>query len=654
MVGSIILNRKKKSPELNLFSQKYNWVQYKYVVQNKMVTRKTHRLNDITVNNCLKVLLTSGLALCISACQNLPDKPHTQDSIRVNTLLAQRYAIDTDTTSNDTIPIDATATASTDMDTMTQPSVEEGLLDSTDDHDVQTTVTNDSLNLSANAVLVKNKGDRVQTLDEAITVQTADHPNQSGYHTIYTGANAFAARSLLTDMTTKSIDVQYYIWHNDQAGQLLLQDLWQAAERGVLIRFLLDDFNTNSGLDAHLLELAEHPNIAVRLVNPLPYRNFQMLNYLTEMPRINRRMHNKSITFDRQLSILGGRNIGDEYLSNSKGNNFADLDVMLIGEVVSEVTSSFEAFWESPLSYDIQTLVKAKNKPSTSNEHVKTTDNGSSGFVANLDKISPDANSDLSQSLKEYESAVRESLVGSDLLNQRVPFRWAEMTFLVDDVGKLTKTENPKNKLVYQLRRLLGTPTQDLSIVSSYFVPTPDGVAALVALANQGVNIQILTNSFKATDVTAVHSGYAPWRKTLLEAGIMLYELKATATEEKRENKLWRARSQSSTSLHAKTFAVDDKQVFIGSYNIDPRSANINTELGVVINDASLARDLKTNISDTLLTQAYKLELADDGSLEWHTLENNELIIYNQEPDVDFTDKIWLEVMAWLPIDWLL
>ena len=197
-------------------------------------------------------------------------------------------------------------------------------------------------------------------LIESISEQNRSHPNLSGYHPIVTGANAFASRSILTDLATESVDVQYYIWHNDQAGQLLLKKLWQAADRGVVVRFLLDDFNNNAALDKHLLRFASHPNIAVRLINPMSFRKFQTLNYFTDLRRINHRMHNKSMTFDRNLSIVGGRNVGDEYLSNDENSQFADLDVLLIGDVVQDVNESFEQYWRSPLSYDIETLVKQK------------------------------------------------------------------------------------------------------------------------------------------------------------------------------------------------------------------------------------------------------------------------------------------------------
>ncbi|MBF0658659.1 phospholipase D family protein [Psychrobacter sp. NG25] len=474
----------------------------------------------------------------------------------------------------------------------------------------------------------------------AVSEQNDIHPELSGYHPIVTGANAFASRSILTDMATRNIDAQYYIWHNDQAGQLLLRDLWKAAERGVLVRLLLDDFNNNATFDQHLLRFSSHPNIAVRIINPLMHRKFQTLNYVTGLPRINRRMHNKSMTFDKQITIIGGRNIGDEYLSNDKNSQFADLDVLLIGRVVADIDNSFTSYWSSPLSFDIETLVTAD-------------DSAPSDFLSALDKLGLDDKKSESD-LTIYKTAIEDSTIDSDLINKRVPFRWTDMQFLSDDVGKLTKSVPADTNLVHQLRTLLGTPTKQLTIISSYFVPTKDGVNTLVKLAESGIDIKILTNSFDATDVTAVHSGYSQWRPNLLRAGVKIYELKSTASEEQRENKLWKARSQSSTSLHAKTFAVDDHQVFIGSYNVDPRSANINTEMGVIINDDELARQLHSALGDDLLSKAYEVKLLDNGNLQWQTMENNKKVVYDSEPRVDVSDHVWLTIMSWLPIDWLL
>ncbi|MEZ7517830.1 phospholipase D family protein [Psychrobacter sp. NPDC078370] len=537
----------------------------------------------------LSLSLILGLTLGLSACQSLPKQPHLPESqalsARVNALYQQE----------------------------------------------------DSPKIEQNTATTTNNTDLVA----AVSAQNEIHPDLSGYHPIVTGANAFAARSMLTGMATRNIDAQYYIWHNDQAGQLLLKDLWEAAERGVIVRLLLDDFNNSAKFDQHLLRFASHPNIAVRIINPLMHRKFSTLNYVTGLPRINRRMHNKSMTFDKQITIIGGRNIGNEYLSNDQSSQFADLDVLLIGKVVADIDNSFASYWSSPLSFDIETLAKFD-------------DDVTPDFLKALDKLGIDEENNEGSSLTVYKAAIKDSTIDTDLINKRVPFRWTDMQFLSDDVGKLSKSVSSETNLVHQLRTLLGSPTKKLTIISSYFVPTKDGVDTLVKLAESGVDIKILTNSFDATDVTAVHSGYSQWRPSLLRSGVKIYELKSTAAEEKRDNKLWRARSQSSTSLHAKTFAVDDYQVFIGSYNVDPRSANINTEMGVIINDDELARQLHGALSDDLLNQAYEVKLLDNGSLEWHTMEDGKEVVYESEPRVDMSDHIWLTIMSWLPIDWLL
>lgn len=539
-------------------------------------------LNIASSNLSLSLVL--GLSLGLTGCQSLPKQPHLPESkdisARVNALYKQ--------------------------DKLLQPS--------------QT-----------------NSSDLVA----AISAQKDIHPDLSGYYPIVTGANAFASRSILTGMATRNIDVQYYIWHDDQAGHLLLKDLWEAAERGVIVRLLLDDFNNTAKFDQHLLRFASHPNTAVRIINPLMHRKFQSLNFVTGLPRINRRMHNKSMTFDKQITIIGGRNIGNEYLSNDQNSQFSDLDVLLIGKVVADIDNSFISYWSAPISFDIQTLVTL-NK------------NTSEDFLASLDKLNENEKNNSRSSLTMYKTAIEDSSIDTDLINKRIPFRWTDMQFLSDDVGKLTKSVPTDTNLVQQLRTLLGRPSKQLTIISSYFVPTKDGVNTLVKLANSGIDIKILTNSFDATDVTAVHSGYSQWRPKMLKAGIKIYELKSTASEEKRENKLWKARSQSSTSLHAKTFAIDDHQVFIGSYNVDPRSANINTEMGVIINDDKLARQLHEALTDDLLGQAYEVKLLNDGGLQWHTIENGKAVIYNAEPKVEFTDHVWLTIMSWLPIDWLL
>ncbi|MDO5652370.1 MAG: phospholipase D-like domain-containing protein, partial [Moraxella sp.] len=261
---------------------------------------------------------------------------------------------------------------------------------------------------------------------------------------------------------------------------------------------------------------------------------------------------------------------------------------------------------------------------------------------------------DKSKALLSYRHAVSSSTIGQDLLDKQVPFRWTGIEFLSDPASKLGTNDNADDYLVHQLRDRLGEPQERFSIISSYFVPTKDGVNTLIALAKSGVDVRILTNSYDATDVGIVHAGYAHWRQMLLANGIRIFELKSTAKNSDAEhNKLRRTPRQTTTSLHAKAFAVDDYKVFIGSYNVDPRSANINTEMGVVIYDNSLAKRLHNALDDSLLSQAYEVKL-DNGRLQWHTVENGRILILTSEPNMQISDRFAITLMGLMPIDWLL
>lgn len=512
--------------------------------------------------------------------------------------------------------------------------------------------------------------DKVSALSISIDAQNRLHPNLSGYYPIATGANAFASRTLLTAMSHGSIDVSYYIWHNDEAGQLMLKDLYQAAMRGVQVRLLLDDFNNSPELDQQLLRFAQHENISVRLVNPTPNRHIRALGFLRYPRLLNARMHNKIMTFDDQISIIGGRNIGNEYLNNHQSLQFADLDVLLVGEVVGDISQSFDAYWDAPNAYDIETIVSPDK---TSARLLLTQD-----FIGGLDLIDEDyelntvpvdAKTRLFEKLytqetraqgeshgarlSDYRQAIISSTLIDDLIDQRVPLRWVDMVFFADDPAKLM---GANTRMLDDLRATVGRPKDEVSIISSYFVPTKKGADELVALARSGVQVRILTNSYDATDVGAVHAGYAPHRLQLLKAGVELYELKkdAITQDEDNNNRLWRARQKSNTSLHIKAFAIDGHQSFIGSYNLDPRSANINTELGVLIFDERLTQKIHQAFNDDLLDHAYRLGLNGDH-ITWTTREDDGVLhIHTVEPHTTAINRAGVSFMSALPIDWLL
>ncbi|QPT43457.1 phospholipase D family protein [Moraxella osloensis] len=471
----------------------------------------------------------------------------------------------------------------------------------------------------------------------------------SGYYPLIDSSDAFASRSILTEMAQQTIDIQYYIWHNDAAGQLMLKDLYQAANRGVKVRLLLDDLNTNPELDQQLLAFAAHANIQVRLINPKLVRSFTPANFVVALPRYQRRMHNKSMTFDRQLSIIGGRNIGDEYLRKDSIAEFADLDVLLAGKVVNQINESFEDYWDSPLSYDIERLVRPSKNPDRNKSDEP--------FLGTLTAIAPvNSQSHLHKSSQLYR-VQNGAIVDKQLYNKKIQFRWQPMEFLADDVKKLLNQDDKDSRLVSQLRARIGTPKQQFTIVSSYFVPTDLGVLQLSKLMENGVKINIFTNSYESTDVPIVHSGYNVARVPMLKAGIALYELKSSADADFRRKKRSLYRSKYSTSLHTKAFAVDDKYTFIGSYNVDPRSANINTELGVLIEDKALATSFHNTFDNSMLNVSYRVHLNDDEQLIWQTHDdktNKKLITLDKEPHMTFVNRLWLNIFSALPFKRLL
>jgi cardiolipin synthase C len=207
-------------------------------------------------------------------------------------------------------------------------------------------------------------------LGRAIEPRLAEHSGKTGTYPLATGRDAFAARGLLAAAAERSLDVQYYIWHGDHTGYLLFEALWQAAERGVRVRLLLDDANT-AGLDATIAALNAHPNIEVRLYNPLMYRTARWRNFVRDFTRVNHRMHNKSFTVDNQAAVVGGRNIGDEYFAAGRGVAFTDLDVIAVGPAVHEVSNEFDLYWNSPSAYPAEKLLR--NPPPGAMEQLKVT-----------------------------------------------------------------------------------------------------------------------------------------------------------------------------------------------------------------------------------------------------------------------------------------
>jgi putative cardiolipin synthase len=473
-------------------------------------------------------------------------------------------------------------------------------------------------------------------LGRALSEDVAAHPGKSGIRPMPKPRDAFAARAVLAAAADRSIDVQYYIWHGDHVGDLLFEALWEAAERGVRVRMLLDDANT-SGLDPTIAALDAHPNIEVRLYNPFVQRGSRAIGYISDFTRLNRRMHNKSFTVDNQIAVVGGRNIGDEYFAAGAGVVFADLDVAAVGPVVLEVSKEFDTYWNSPSAYPAASFVGSAGAEGTAALKKKFAEN----------RADPES--------VAYGEAVRTTPLVRDIIDRRVEFEWVSARVVYDDPAKTLDTTARTDVLLFpQLVELMGPPKKTLDLITPYFVPRDEGAASLAALAKGGVRVRILTNSLAASDVTAVHAGYAKHREELLRAGVQLFELKPTAAHDVPSEKSGIG-SSSSAGLHAKTFAVDGRRVFVGSFNFDPRSAQLNTEMGLVIDSPKLAHGMAEAFDTSAPMVAYEVRLAPDGNgLEWIERTTSGVERYTTEPSTGWLKRFGVQVMSLLPIEWLL
>ena len=474
-------------------------------------------------------------------------------------------------------------------------------------------------------------------LGRATAPIVAMHPGLSGIHEFPEPHDAFAARVLLAVAAEKSLDVQYYIWNGDEVGTLLFEALWRAAERGVRVRLLLDDANTG-GLDATLAALDAHPNIELRLYNPFVYRGSRAVGYLTDFTRLNRRMHNKSFTADNQASVVGGRNIANEYFGVGSGINFADIDVLAVGPVVQEVSREFDLYWNSASAYPAAGFVGAAGADGAVNLQAR--------FAATHDD--PVA--------VDYIKAVREATLITELHNRQLAIEWTTAQVMRDDPAKtLDATERTDVLLFPELMRQLGRPEKSFDIVSPYFVPGDEGTAMLSDLARRGVKVRVLTNSLAASDESIVHAGYMKRRRDLLRAGVELFELKPTAADDSMKVQ-GRFGSGKVAGLHAKTYAVDRARIFVGSFNFDQRSARLNTEMGIVIDSPLLAGKLGGFFDVPVPDIAYEVHLAPNGDdLIWieRSAAGGEKR-YDVDPETDAFMRWKVQLLSRLPIDWML
>jgi len=438
-------------------------------------------------------------------------------------------------------------------------------------------------------------------LDQATSSLEAQHAGESAFRLVVEGPEAFAARVQSARMAARSLDVQTYIWHADLTGIFIANELIAAADRGVRVRVLLDDLDArakNAGFGA----LAAHPNIDVRLFNPFASRA-GVLGFLGEgirsFRRINRRMHNKSWIADNRLAIVGGRNVGDEYFGASDEVNFVDLDFAMIGPVVRDASFAFDAYWNSTSAYPMEALdPKAVDEAALQKLR-----------MALRARSTEAENSRYAVSLRSNDTIRR-------MMSGDVAIEWSgTYRFIADDPAKVTMEEEDaaRSQVGAAIAPIARSTETDLVIISPYFVPGEAGSQLLMELARAGKRVDVLTNSLVANDVAAVHGGYSRYRKRLLEGGVQLWELKPVFGSTADASLF----GSSGASLHTKALAVDGKTIFVGSYNLDPRSTWLNCEQGVLVENATLANQLEAIFANqTLGRRAWRVTIA-GGGLRW-------------------------------------
>jgi cardiolipin synthase C len=476
-------------------------------------------------------------------------------------------------------------------------------------------------------------------LGRELAPMVAAHTDASGIYVLHLGTDAFVARTVLADLAERSLDVQYYIWHADTTGKLLTDRLLQAADRGVRVRVLLDDIQTG-GMDRHLVALDAHANIEIRVFNPFVYRSLRGFGFLADFARLNRRMHNKSFTADNQAAIVGGRNIGDEYFDASSMLGFQDLDALAVGPVVKEISASFDAYWNSEFAIPIAVL--APEPPS--------------------DRLLEDIRAALrahTETTREstYGQALRETPLAMQLMSRKLPFFWGKAWLAYDPPQKVK--DNPGNRATHLITKVLPVvkdARSELILANAYFVPTDVGTEILRELRERGVHVKVLTNSLASTDVLPVHAGYARHRMNLLRAGVELYEIQPTARQLREGWTKGLMGSSPRVGLHGKVFVVDRRVMFIGSYNIDPRSAVLNTEMGIVFDDPELAGIFVNKFEAWLPEHTYKLELQTVASgggeaLYWVTQEDGREVRLDSEPHASIWRRLGVWLFSVLPIE---
>lgn len=451
---------------------------------------------------------------------------------------------------------------------------------------------------------------------------------KSSFVPLFSGTDALGARLRLIEEAEYTIDVQYFLLKPDLAGGLFAHALLNAADRGVKIRFVLDDIFTTTK-DEQIAFLNAHENIKIRMYNPLSRNSITAVNYLLDFGRINRRMHNKSLTVDGAMSIVGGRNIADEYFQINKDAEFADFDLFTSGPVAKEIAETFDLFWNDSRAVPMENFLPDDY------------DLDHAGVRIEILERSSQASNDI------YEAATNSKFL-RDVRQGRIEpsHAFAEVVTDIPEKLKVKVNKGPQD-VADALKKEISSVSTEVLLITPYFVPRASDIEMFKAVSRSGRRVRILTNSLASNNHAPVHGGYAPSRKELLEAGVELYEIRADALQ---AIGLLPTESEITLTLHTKAAVFDQKRLFVGSMNYDPRSIEINTELGVFVDAPDLSDDFHDRIVEYIERLAYKLSLDENGNIIWtiDSLKGSE--IEKSDPGAGFMKRLISGLVEFLPV----
>ncbi len=470
--------------------------------------------------------------------------------------------------------------------------------------------------------------DSTTAMGEAAHNWQEEHGDKAGLLGLSSGVDALGARLRMLELAQNTVDAQYFILKKDRAGQLFSGGLLAAADRGVKVRLLIDDI-FSPGVDEAFTILSSHPNIEIRIFNPLS-RSLRFSSYLTDFARINRRMHNKSFTVDNSFSIVGGRNIGEEYFELKQDVQFDDYEVMVMGAVVEDISAGFDAFWNSQLSVPIEAF-QTRVDPETLAEWRVLVNKTLQGQRTGL-----------------YATALNSRLL-EDLRSGKLRPVVADTTLYTDTPEKISAAMGDSEQaiLVSELARRLRAATDQVIVVTPYYVPQKLGAEVMEELLGKGVRVIVVTNSLASTNHVPVHSGYARYRRRLLLAGAEFYEIRADSAIAEND---WGNTPEKKT-LHSKATVIDRQTIFIGSLNFDPRSIYINTEMGLFVDSHEAGGTFTDELLRNLPAATWKVDLDERNKLRWTYDNGADREVVYKEPGASWWRRFQVGFYRLLPIE---